>query len=126
MDKILVEKNGEEQLPIPNIWRPIIKDIVKSFVNRDYKISSGLNNVNFVSDETAEQIREYIDDYGEELVDLPDETWNSSVYIYYGDYWEAIIDLFTKNEGLSDLILNLEIREQNNNYVIDIISVYVS
>ncbi|TCD29072.1 hypothetical protein EZ456_02620 [Pedobacter psychrodurus] len=125
MSEILVEKNEEEELPIPHIWRPIFKNIVTAFVNKDYNLSLGVNNVNLVSDETAEQIQEYIEDYGEELIDLPDETWDTSVYIYYGEYWNVIIDLFTKNEGLSDLVLNVEVREKDNNYVVDIYLVYV-
>ena len=125
MSEILVEKNEEEELPIPHIWRPIFKNIVKAFVNKDYNLSLGVNNVNLVSDKTAEQIQEYIEDYGEELIDLPEETWDTSIYICYGEYWSVIIDLFTKNEGLSDLVLNAEVREKDNNYVVDIYLVYV-
>ncbi|MBT2564881.1 hypothetical protein J7E50_24670 [Pedobacter sp. ISL-68] len=125
MSEILVEKNKEEELPIPHIWRPIFKNIVKAFVNRDYNLSLGVNNVNLVSDKTAEQIQEYIEDYGEELIDLPDETWDTSVYICYGEYWNVIIDLFTKNEGLSDLVLNAEVSEKDNSYAVDINLVYV-
>jgi hypothetical protein len=125
MSKILVEKNEEEELPIPHVWRPIFKNIVKAFVNKDYTLSLGVNNVNPVSDKTAEQIQEYIEDYGEELVDLPEETWDTSLYICYGDYWNVLIDLFTKNEGLSDLVLNAEVRGKDNNYVVDINLVYV-
>ena len=126
MIEIPVEKNEEEEeLPIPQVWRPIFKNIVKAFVNKDYNLSLGVNNVNLVSDETAEQIQEYIEEYGEELVDLPEETWDTSVYICYGDYWNVLIDLFTKNEGLSDLVLNAEVRERDNSYVVDIYLVYV-
>jgi hypothetical protein len=125
MSEIQVEKNEEEELPIPHVWRPIFKNIVKAFVNQDYNLSLGVNNVNPVSDKTAEQIQEYIEDYGEELIDLSEETWDTSVYISYGDYWNVLIDLFTKNEGLSDLVLNAEVREINNNYVVDINLVYV-
>jgi hypothetical protein len=125
MTEIIVEKNEEEELPIPNVWRPIFENVVKAFVNKDYKLTSGINNVNPISDETAEQIQEYIDDYGEELVDLPEKTWDTSVYICYGDYWYVLIDLFTKSEGLSDLVLNAEVREKDNNYIIDIKLVFV-
>ena len=125
MSQITVEKNEEEEGPIPHVWRPIFKDIVNAFVNKDYNLSSGIKNVNPVSKSTADQIREYIEDYGEELVQLPEETWETSIYICYGDYWNIIIDLFTKGEGLSDLALNAEIREKNNNYVVDINLVYV-
>jgi len=125
MSKVAVEKNEEEEGPIPQVWRPIFKDIVKAFVNKDYNLSSGIKNVNTVSKSTAKQIKEYIEDYGEEIIELPEETWESSVYICYGDYWNILIDLFTKGEGLSDLALNAEVREKDNNYVVDINLVYV-
>tara|TARA_B100001173_G_C15517298_1_gene349748 strand:- start:100 stop:480 length:381 start_codon:yes stop_codon:yes gene_type:complete len=125
MSKVAVEKNEEEEGPIPHVWRPIFKDIVKAFVNKDYNLSSGIKNVNTVSKSTAKQIKEYIEDYGEELIELPEETWESSVYICYGDYWNILIDLFTKGEGLSDLALKAEVIEKDNNYVVDINLVYV-
>ena len=125
MSKVAVEKNEEEEGPIPHVWRPIFKDIVKAFVNKDYNLSSGIKNVNTVSKSTAKQIKEYIEDYGEELIELPEETWESSVYICYGDYWNILIDLFTKGEGLSDLALNAKVIEKDNNYVVDINLVYV-
>jgi len=125
MNEIKVEKNEENELPIPHIWRPSFKAIINAFVKGDYNLSSEIKNVNSISNETAEQIKEYIEDYGEELVELPNETWSSSVYICYGDYWNVLIDLYTKEEGLSDLVLNAEIRENNNEYSIDIQLVYV-
>lgn len=125
MNKIVVEKNEEEELPIPHIWRPVLKAIVNAFINQDYNLSSEIKSVNPISSETAEQIKEYIEDYGEELIELPAETWDSSVYISYGDYWNILIDLYTKDEGLSDLVLNAEIREENNEYLVDIKLVYV-
>lgn len=125
MKEIIVEKNEEEELPIPHLWRPTFKAIVSAFEKKDYSLSSGIQNVNPVSDKTAEQIKEYIEDYGEELIELPEETWNTSVYICYGDYWNVLIDLFTKNEGLSDLVLNAKVRENNSTYVFEINLVYV-
>ncbi|WP_027066788.1 hypothetical protein [Maribacter sp. Hel_I_7] len=120
MNKIPVEKNEEDELPIPHIWRPIFKAIVNAFVKQDYNLNGGIKNVSSVSNETAEQIKEYIEDYGEELIELPEGTWDTSVYICNGDYWNVLIDLYTKNEGLSDLILNAEVRESEDGYVVDI------
>ena len=125
MEQIPVEKNEEDELPIPHVWRPIFKSIVKAFVKRDYGLSAGIEYVNPVSNDTMEQIKDYIDDYGEELIDLPEETWDTSVYICYGDYWSVMVDLFTKDEGLSDLVLNVEVREANGGYSVEIDSVYV-
>ncbi|AUS06862.1 DUF7668 domain-containing protein [Pseudotamlana carrageenivorans] len=125
MNKIEVEKNEEEELPIPDLWRPTFKAIVNAFVQKNYELSSGINNVNPVLENTAEQIKEYIEDYGEVLIELPDETWNTSVYICYGNYWNVLIDLYTEGEGLSDLVLKAEVRENNTEYLFDIRMVYV-
>ncbi len=125
MNEIVVEKNEEDELPIPHIWRPIFMAIVNAFVKKDYNLSAGIKNINLVSNNTAEQIKEYIEDYGEELIELPEETWDSSVYICYGDYWNVLIDLYTKGEGISDLVLNAEVRKVNNDFVFNINLVYV-
>lgn len=125
MKEIIVEKKEEKELPIPHQWRPTFKAIVSAFVKQDYKLNAEVNNVNPVSKNTAEQIKEYIEDYGETLVELPNETWDTSVYIYNGNYWNVLIDLYTEGEGLSDLVLNAEIRENENEYVFDINLVYV-
>ncbi|MDX6748074.1 hypothetical protein SHK09_14855 [Polaribacter sp. PL03] len=125
MNEIKVEKNEENELPIPHIWRSSFKEIVKAFVKGDYSLSSEIKNVNSISDETTVQIKEYIEDYGEELIELPNETWESSVYISYGNYWNVLIDLFTKEEGLSDMVISAEIREKNEEYEIEVKQVYV-
>ena len=125
MNEIKVEKNEENKLPIPHIWRSSFKEIVKAFVKGDYSLSSEIKNVNSISDETTVQIKEYIEDYGEELIELPNETWESSVYISYGNYWNVLIDLFTKEEGLSDMVISAEIREKNEEYEIEVKQVYV-
>lgn len=120
MNQILVEKNEEEELPIPHAWRPIFKSIVSAFVKQDYSLSSGVKNVNTVSKDTAKQIEEYIEEYGEDLIELPEETWDTSVYICYGDYWNVLIDLWTEEEGRSDLVIKAEVRQKNDEYVVEI------
>ncbi|TMM51452.1 hypothetical protein FEE95_21885 [Maribacter algarum] len=125
MNEIGVEKNEEEELPIPHLWRPTFKAIVSAFVQHDYGLNNGLKNVSPVPENTAVQIKEYIEDYGQELIELPDEAWDTSVYICYGEYWNVLIDLFTAGEGLSDLVLNAEVREIDNEYLFNIRLVYV-
>ncbi len=125
MNEIVVEKNEDDELPIPHIWRPIFTKIVNAFVKRDYNLTSGIKNVNPIAHNTAKQIKEYVEDYGEVLIELPEKTWDTSVYICYGDYWNVLIDLYTEDEGLSDLVLNAEVRENDNDYVFDVKLVYV-
>lgn len=125
MNEIVVEKNEESELPIPHLWRPIFNAIVNAFVKQDFNLCTGIKNVNPISQSKARQIKEYIEDYGEELVELPEETWETSVYICYGNYWNVLIDLYTEGEGLSDLVLNAEVKENNNDYLFDIKLVFI-
>ena len=83
MSQILIEKNEEDELPIPHLWRPVFKEIINSFVKKDYTLDNGIKNVKPVSDSTGKQIKDYIEDYGEELIELPDDTWDTSVYIIF-------------------------------------------
>jgi hypothetical protein len=125
MIDVSVLKNDEEELSIPTQWRPIFKEIVKAFVNKDYSLTNEVEFVAKVSEDTSNQIKEYIEDYGEELTLLPDETWESSFYMWQGDYWDVIIDLWTKGEGRSDLILRANVFEDNQKYRVEIYMVYV-
>ena len=93
--EICVEKNLENERPIPNAWRPTFSKVVEASSRKDYSLSGGIEGVSLVLNETANQIKEYIQDYGEELIQLPDETWDSSVYIWAGSHWNVLIDLWT-------------------------------
>ena len=125
MEEILVHKNDEDELSIPSEWRPIFKEIIQAFVNKDYSLTRDIEFVSKVSQETAKQVKEYIEDYGEELILLPDETWESSIYMWQGHHWDVIIDLWTKSEGRSDSILRTNVYEGNQNYRFEIYMVYV-
>ncbi|MBC3881521.1 hypothetical protein H8K35_08525 [Undibacterium sp. LX40W] len=78
-----------------------------------------------VSNETAAQIKGYIADYGCTLIELPPESWDTSVCIFMKSYWSVMIDLWTKEEGPSDLVLSAHVFEVENGYSIKIELVYV-
>ena len=78
-----------------------------------------------VSRDTAEQIERYIQDYGETLVELPEETWDSSVCMWMGKRWEVMIDLWTAGEGRSDLVLTVRVSETKAGFIFEIYMVYV-
>lgn len=125
MTIIEVEKDEDNQLPIPSEWRQLFVDIVNSFVSKDYLISSGVDGVSPVSQETAAQIEEYINDYGETLIALPSETWESSICLWMGDSWDILIDLWTESEGRSDLALSATVKESESGYIVHVGMVYV-
>ena len=123
--EIFVEKDEENERPIPTVWRSTFSKIVDAFSKKDYSLSSGIAGVSSVSNETATHIKEYIQDYGEELVQLSDETWDSSICIWMGNHWDVLIDLWTAGEGRSDLVLGAQVTEEDSSYIIDIGMVYV-
>ncbi len=122
---VLAIKDTESEHPIPTAWRAVISSVVNAFVRHDYQLNAGVSGVAPVSAKTAEKIRSYIQDYGAELVDLPEETWASSVCSWQGNRWDALIDLWSLSEGRSDLVLSLEVSEDHGGFKFTIYMVYV-
>jgi len=118
-------KDAESERPIPSAWRNVIESIVTSFVRQDYRLTTSISGVVPVQPDTAEQIENYIKSYGVELIELPEETWDSSVCIWMGTRWDALIDLWSSSEGRSDLVLSLQVLEKDNGFEFNIYMVYV-
>lgn len=119
-------KDAESERPIPTSWRPVIREIVSAFVRHDYQLSNGVIGVDSVPAEDAERIGKYIQSYGAELIELPEEAWaSSSVCIWMGNRWDALIDLWSRSEGRSDLVLHLHISEASGSFKFRIYMVYV-
>jgi hypothetical protein len=124
-NEVPVIKDTENEGPIPSVWRPILKNIVDAFVKEDYLLAGGISGVAPVSEETAAQVRDYIQDYGAKLVELPQQSWDTSVCIWTGDHWDALIDLWTEDEGRSDLVLEVDVSEVGSDYLVTVYMVYV-
>jgi hypothetical protein len=120
-----VTKDAHNEGPIPSAWRPILKSIVDAFARGDYALKDGLSGVAPISEETAQQMRESIQDYGAKLIELPPQSWDTSVCIWMGNRWDALIDLWTEDEGRSDLVLEVDVSEADSGYVVAIYMVYV-
>jgi hypothetical protein len=121
----VITKNEEDELPVPLEWRTTFCEMVKSLVAGDYSFCNPIPMVLAVPKSTSEHIESYISDYGEELVLLPEETWDSSIYIWQDGYWDVLVDLWTKAEGRSDLVLKARVIESNNSFEFSIEMVYV-
>ncbi len=122
---IPVIKDESKEVSIPSIWRPVFCAIVNAFVKADYQLSVGVPSVDPISAETAKQIEEYINDYGETLIDLPQETWNTSVTQWMGNNWHVLVDLWTEGEGLSDMVLDVRVSDSQSGYLFEVYMVYV-
>ena len=123
--EVPITKDTEDEGLIPSAWRPVLTQIVDAFVRHDYCLSDGVPGVAPVLEETAAQIERYIKNYGATLIQLPKESWNTSVCIWMGDRWDALIDLWTAEEGSSDLVLQVRISETSDGYVVTVYMVYV-
>jgi hypothetical protein len=118
-------KDGIRQYPIAGAWRPMLFEVVRCFVGGDYALSKGVDGVDTVSLEIEEHIRAYVADYGATLVELPQEAWQTSVAQWYGSYWDVLVDLWTVEEGRSDLVLHGRVTESEAGPRFSIHMVYV-
>lgn len=117
-------KDGAEG-PIPSAWRPTFVRIVEAFVRHDYRLQAGVPGVAPVSEDTAGHVRDYVEDYGATLAALPEEAWETSVCNWAGNHWDALVDLWTEEEGRSDLVLQARVRETVDGDMVEIHMVYV-
>ena len=104
-DGPLALKDPDAAHPIASAWRPMLREVVGRLAQGDYQLAQSVRGVEPVSASTAEQIRNYIAEYGATLVELPDDTWRTSVAQWMGTHWEILVDLWTAEEGRSDLVL---------------------
>jgi hypothetical protein len=116
----------ETERPVPEIWRPTISALVDSLVERAPTIGVGVPEVEPVPDDVCNQCFSAVDDYGDiDLMPLPPETWTSSIAAWQGDHWACLIDLWTEQEGRSDLVLEVEVREHASGFRFTVHMVYV-
>ncbi len=126
MSSGLPVKDEENELPVADVWRLTIEQVVLCFVEGDYALMEGVPGVAPVSAQTAEQIREYVEDYGATLVELPEITWEKSEAMRGGGQnWEVFVDLWTEKEGHSDMILHLDVSGDETDFRIKIHLLYV-
>lgn len=118
-------KDPQSAQEVPESWRPVVRRIVQTFAQGSYEIPTELSFVAPVSPSTAEQIREYVADYGETLIDLPDEAWRTSVCQWMETHWDTLVDLWTAESGRSDMVLAVRVFDVNGVYRFQIQSVYV-
>ena len=123
--KHIVPKDENNQVSVPQCWRPTIRQIVRAFADEDYQIRQGIRAVRPLSEEDAARIADNVQNYGSRLVALPEQSWDTSVCQWMIGYWEVLVDLFTEEEGRSDLVLHLLVFEEEKSYSFEIQGVYV-
>ncbi|CAB0151898.1 hypothetical protein PSI9734_02259 [Pseudidiomarina piscicola] len=120
-----VSKDEVNQQPIPTIWRSALWLIVEAIKSNDYSLTNTNSSIKPISLSDATRIQENIEDYGCKLASLPDQAWNTSVCQWMRGYWDILVDLYTVQEGGSDLVLSVRVYEQDNKFEFEIMSVHV-
>lgn len=118
-------KDPDNEHPIPTAWRPMLSAVVQRFVQGDYRLARGVVGVEPVTAATAEQIRDCLTEYGATLVELPDDTWRTSLAQWMQTHWQILVDLWTAEEGRSDLVLGGSVIETGEGPRLTIHLVYV-
>jgi hypothetical protein len=117
--------DNSEQQPIPLEWRSTLCQIADAFAQGNYGLKPGIANVEPISASTAAQIEGYVERYPATLTSLPEATWDSSVCIWDGNHWDVLVDLWTLEEGPSDLVLHAHVHPVDAELFFSVKAVYV-
>lgn len=118
----MLQKDDAEH-PVPEPLRCTFQKIADAFLAGDYQLlDHRIAGVKPVDHNTAEWIAENISAYGEILAPLSEATWERSIYRWMDGYWQALVDLTTISEPVSDLSLHAKLYEDG---AIEISGVYV-
>lgn len=118
-------KDPDRAHPLPEAWRPVLRKVVRALAGTGSELSSGMASVAPISPATLAEMRHHVADYGETLIDLPDDVWITSVSQWMGTHWDVLLDLWTRESGRSDMVLSVRVFEVAGEYRFDIDSVYV-
>jgi hypothetical protein len=122
MSEVHVVKDDENESRVPDVWRATLSSIVDALVIGG---EPELPRVSFRTTDTWRHIKANVEEYGAHLIALPQESWNSSVCIWVGEFWDILVDLYAEEEGRSDLVLQVHIREAKDGYRYEVVLVYV-
>lgn len=114
--------------PVPERWRPLLADIVHRLVVGDYAGLAADGLVSYTDDPSDATIGRWIEDYPAKLVELPPEAWRYSEYgrrIGAPQSWWVIVDLWTAEEGRSDLSMEATIWDDGTSVTAKVDNVHV-
>lgn len=120
-----VTKDLSGQRPVPTLWRETLASIVECIRKGDFELAAGIPGVPKLTAGAASRIEHSVTSYGATLVSLPEAAWETSVCQWMRSYWELLVDLYTEEEGSSDLVLTARVRESGLTYSFEVISVHV-
>ena len=119
---------NEPSSPVPSHWRPALAAVVDRLVAKDYSGLAADGFIAYTSDPNDGSIGTWIDDYPATLVPLPDDAWEFAERGRCVDdpsVWWVVLDLWTAEEGRSDLSMEATGREIDGQLHVSITNVHV-
>jgi hypothetical protein len=117
-------KDEDREHPVPTEWREALSSIANAFAIHNYGLV-GLATVEPLDEERAGYIASNIKAYGCTLCELNEESWESSICSWQVGHWVVLVDLFTVEEGRSDLVLHVLVHEHEGGFSFKVHLVYV-
>jgi hypothetical protein len=117
-----VLKDEDHQQAIPTVWRPTLKAVVDALA---LGASLQVPKVKAISPAWVASALQNASSYGATLVALPEEAWQTSVCQWMRSYWDVLVDLYTMQEGPSDLVLAVRVFERGADFEFEVESVHV-
>lgn len=108
-------KDVEHEGPVPQEWRATLAAIVASLVRGDDVLAGAWMGSIRLRRTFRVHVSMLIDAYGGvTLVPVPEETRQTSVALWQGDHLSCLVDLWTAEEGRSDLVLDAHVFEDGD------------
>jgi hypothetical protein len=123
-EEVTILKGEEQEHPVPSAWRVKLQEIIGAFADGNFSLAA-IENVDPLDAADAAGIARNIADYGCTLRQLPDASWDTSVCQWQLNCWEVLADLFTIEEGRSDLVLQVFVFEEEGRTTFKVHLVYV-
>jgi hypothetical protein len=120
-----VRKEKDRELPVPNEWRGVIVKIVSSLISGVEDFDFYKCHVVSIPEFERARISDAIAEYGDHLVPLTSKAWETSIYQYDEDFWVVLVDLCTRRESSSDLVLFIKVEEFASGYSFTVEDVHV-
>lgn len=117
-------KSSEHELPVPTAWRPTLRAISNGIISGNLSFRE-IPHVKEATPEVSSLIGLTVGSYGDNLIELPEDTWESSVCRWMGHYWRVLLDLYTEHGRPSDLVLFCNVFERDDGYLFEVESVHV-
>jgi hypothetical protein len=118
-------KDQDAEHPVASVWRPALREIVRAIARGGDLLPENIPGLRSVEPETVKRMRAYVASDGATLVDLSDDSWLTSVAQWMDTHWEVLVDLWTAEEGRSDLVLHARVFEARGAYEIEIDGIWV-